>query len=543
MSETPKTWDYLIVTASNDFQARAYESQLAARRRLGLLPGIGEALVVADPGGKRVGSGGSTIFCLLTVLERELKKRPANLSSPNALENILRQLRILIIHAGGDSRRLPVYGPCGKIFVPVPGEWQSELSLALFDRQLPIFSALPGPAKNVGQVVVTAGDALIRFNAAEVRLADIGMTALGCYATPDAASKHGVFCPLPDGQVRLYLQKPKPEEQQRLGAINDKNQSILDIGVMSFDAATAMAMLRGFGVVAQAGGSLAMDPKMEAQIYSRGLDIYREVCCAMGTEATVQHHQSQVHAAGSTWDTASLAKIYQELKGLPFFIQVLEQCSFLHFGTTRQLIQSGHEMVIQDKGSLPPDGLLVLNNQLRSAGKIQGTNAWVEACRITAPVQLAGENVVVNVDIDAPLTLAAGECLDVVEGLSRQKERVFFVRPHGIKDTFKDVASKGGTFCGLPLLQWLEQAGIQTEAVWDAEVAPAQRSLWDARVFPAVPSAADYQHWLWMLKPGQATPEQKAAFQKADRYSSAEIALLANQDSFYRRRTEIRRNQ
>ena len=114
----PFAWDYLIVTASNDAQASAYEAQLSVRRKLGLLTGIREALVVPDPGGKRVGSGGSTVHCLKRVLAREtggLKPAPAS-------EEVFRRLRILIIHAGGDSKRLPAYGPCGKISVPVPGE-------------------------------------------------------------------------------------------------------------------------------------------------------------------------------------------------------------------------------------------------------------------------------------------------------------------------------------------------------------------------------------------------------------------------------------
>ena len=70
----PHTWDYLILTASNDRQAAGYESQLAVRRRAGLLPEVGTALVVADPLGKRVGSGGSTLYCLMRVLEAEIQR-------------------------------------------------------------------------------------------------------------------------------------------------------------------------------------------------------------------------------------------------------------------------------------------------------------------------------------------------------------------------------------------------------------------------------------------------------------------------------------
>src|SRR5262245_24522176 len=107
MHQIPEPWDYLVLTASNDHQAAAYEKQLQLRRQIGLLAHVRTALVVADRAGKRIGSGGSTVECLRLLLERE---------------GGLRGRRILIVHAGGDSRRLPAYSPCGKIFVPVPGE-------------------------------------------------------------------------------------------------------------------------------------------------------------------------------------------------------------------------------------------------------------------------------------------------------------------------------------------------------------------------------------------------------------------------------------
>ena len=50
METSVRAWDYLIVTASNEAQAKAYESQLIIRRELGLLSEVREAIVVADPG-------------------------------------------------------------------------------------------------------------------------------------------------------------------------------------------------------------------------------------------------------------------------------------------------------------------------------------------------------------------------------------------------------------------------------------------------------------------------------------------------------------
>ena len=256
--EMLRHWDYLIVTASNDAQARAYESQLALRRGMGLLADIREVLVVADPGGKRIGSGGSTIHCLLEVIDRERRSGPAVPAGREGVEAILRRLRILIVHAGGDSRRLPAYAPCGKIFVPVPGESDAGLAPTLFDRLLPSFLGLPPGGRADGQVVVASGDALTRFDPADVSLAGPGLIALGCHASPEQASRHGVFCPTPDGRVRLYLQKPEPEAQVRVGAVNRYGQTILDIGVMSFDASFALALLDAFGAAPGPAGALVL---------------------------------------------------------------------------------------------------------------------------------------------------------------------------------------------------------------------------------------------------------------------------------------------
>src|SRR5579883_2178437 len=191
-SSMPAAWDYLILTASNAEQARAYQAQLRLRRDLGQLTRVREAMVVADPEGKRVGSGGSTLFSLAAVLERESR---------------LEGLRILIVHAGGDSRRLPAYSPCGKIFVPVPGHSQSALGMTLFDRLVPSFLDLPPGLPGAGQVVVATGDALLRFDPASARLDSPGIVLLSSLVPPEEAARHGVYLVGEDGRLRLYLQK------------------------------------------------------------------------------------------------------------------------------------------------------------------------------------------------------------------------------------------------------------------------------------------------------------------------------------------------
>jgi fucokinase len=535
----PEPWDYLIVTASNEAQARAYELQLGVRRRLGLLDDFREVLVVADPQGKRVGSGGSTIYCLLRVLEGELPRRPGAALDRAAVEGALRGQRILILHAGGDSRRLPAYAPCGKIFVPVPGPRLGPLTSTVFDHLLRTFAPFPAMPAGCGQVVVAAGDALIQFDVAAVRLAAEGLTALGCYAEPEQSRKHGVFCAPGSGPVRFFLQKPSPAEQARRGALNRDGRSILDVGVMSFDGGVALSLLQAADLTVSPQGALTCSAAMHERLLTRGLDIYREVCCALGTEATPEHLIASARASGSTWDDAMLGRLYAELRPIRFHVQVLAECSFLHFGTTRQLIGSGRELLLQTDPSAPADAPLCLNTAMLPGGAVKGGRAWIEGCRLGAPLLLAGDNVVIGVDLAQPLSLPAGACLDVMAGRNRDAQAVWFVRCYHLHDTFKDTLPQGATFCGRPLGDWLAAAGARPDDVWDPAIPADRRSLWDARVFPAVARPDDYRAWLWMFHDRAPSEAQQKAFLAADRYSMAEMATLADQDAFHDRRAAI----
>ena len=513
--EAPGVWDYLIVTAANDRQAAAYQSQIRLRREMRRLPQVRDFLVIADRDGRRIGSGGSTLQCLDEVLRRE--SQPGDgLSDGRHAEAILSRLRILIVHAGGDSRRLPAYSPCGKIFVPLPGGTHPKKGSTLFDRLVPAFLALPAGAPGAGQVVVAAGDALIRFDPAEVQFAAPGITALGAPASPQEAARHGVLCPNPDGSVRLYLQKPDVPTQIAAGAIGADGRSVLDVGIMSLDAAAAARLLRAF----RTGPA-------RAAILSHGIDLYREICCALGTDATLAHYVKTARSSKSALGDAVLESLFAELRSIPLHMRVLDACSFLHFGSTSQLISSGLELLTQDLGAPPPTTILDINNEVRANGAIAGPNVWVEGCRLWAPLVLRGRNVVVGVDVLEPLELPAGACLDVSSGLDRKGGKVCFIRCCGVDDTFKRSLAEGATFCGAALADWLRAVGAPLSSIWDDQTPEQERTLWNARVFPAEKEPGAFRRWLWMFDIAGATPRQKSAFLSADRYSSTEIAGAA----------------
>jgi hypothetical protein len=232
----------------------------------------------------------------------------------------------------------------------------------LFDRLVPDFLALPPGVPGRGQVVVAAGDALIRFDASQVSFSKPGLTAIGCSATPDEATRHGVFCLGPDDVASLYLQKPSISVQQARGAIDASGRVALDVAVMSLDAQAAQALLDAFG-------------PMETAL-AGGIDLYREVCCALGSAATLEHYLDSVRASGSSWTDAALSRVFPALNRIPLYVQLVPACRFLHFGSTRQLIESGLALVAEDHAAETASTVLAVNSRIAPPARVHGRDSW-----------------------------------------------------------------------------------------------------------------------------------------------------------------------
>ena len=458
---------------------------------------------------------------------------------------VLQGLRILIIHAGGDSRRLPAYSPCGKLFLPVPGESDSVLGETLFDRQLPVYLELPPPDGGKGQTVITTGDVLLLFNPEGVHFREQGITGLGTWVAPEVAQDHGVFCAPESDRVRCFLQKPGTADQERMGAVNRYGRSLLDIGVMNLDPETAIRLLGFAGVQAGSDETWKWTGPAAEEIEAKGLDFYREVCCALGTETSFQDYMRVMQESGTRLSRDVMQALYETVSDLPFSVHRLSDCGFLHFGTLPQLIQSGTELLRAQPGGTQAQACLCMNNHLDPDGSILGSPAWVEGCRLDADLTLEGDNVVVGAEIREPLSLRKGACLDVVKGRDREGSPVFFARFYDISDNFKSSHGSGATLCGIPIDRWLIAVGTEAEAVWSGtpDEGRDEKSLWEARLFPAVGSPSEFELWLWMLQPEGASDEQKKTWHEADRYSAAEILTLIDQEDFFLRRWSFRGNE
>ena len=99
----PATKLLVVVTAANDLQATSARIELEKRS----LPAHTKTIAVADPAGRRIGSGGGTLNAL---------KAAHDLLGDAWLDDRL----ILIIHSGGDSQRAPSQSVCGKAWSLLP---------------------------------------------------------------------------------------------------------------------------------------------------------------------------------------------------------------------------------------------------------------------------------------------------------------------------------------------------------------------------------------------------------------------------------------
>ncbi len=218
-------FDLIVVTAANAAQAKGYRAMVAPLR--GRI--ADDIAVVPDPGGKRVGSLGSTVEVLRKI-------------------GGLRGRRVLVCHSGGDSKRLPSYAAIGKAFVPVPDGRGGTVSL--FERIVANMERLRLPGSGL---LVVCGDVAPEFDFGSCDFSRPGVTGVACLGAPSVGSRHGVYVPewgrvgtrgrCVACEVKGFLQKPSPAEAKAAGAVRGGKLAV-DTGILWIDPNTAAKMAK-----------------------------------------------------------------------------------------------------------------------------------------------------------------------------------------------------------------------------------------------------------------------------------------------------------
>ena len=333
-----------------------------------------EYFCTCDPIGHRLGSGGGTTWLL------------------DQAKDWLGGERCIVLHAGGQSKRLPSYAVSGKVLTPIPVfRWErgQRLSQTLLDLQLPLYERMMAQAPRRLTTMIVSGDVYIR--AAE-RIGDIPDADVVCYGLwldASIARNHGVFVSdrRTPGVLKQMLQKPSPERLQEL--LRD-HYYLTDIGIW-------MLSDKAVRLLAQRSTSEASPLPSHLKAY----DLYSEFGCALGTDPTIDD---------------------PELRALTVAIVPLPGGAFYHFGTSREMISStlAVQNIVNDQRDImhndrkPHPSIFTQNTVSHYRFTEENYNIWIENSYIGPRWRLTHDNVVTGVpENDWDITLGPGECIDV----------------------------------------------------------------------------------------------------------------------------------
>ena len=464
----------------------------------------------SDPPQQQLGSGGGAAW----LLEQAWRAQSGATQFQQWLDAGVK----VIVHGGGESRRLPAYAAPGKLFLPLPVfRWAlgQRLDQTLFDAQRPLLDQLAARAPASSRVLIASGDVLIRAGRELPALPDADIISIGLGAKPETAQHFGVFfCPhhAPD-KLAFFLQKPTPD---RIRELANEHLFFIDTGIWILSARAVAALL------AQCGWDAAAQKFNGGKVAGYGL--YDELGLHLGSTPCKQH---PVFSALTT------------------AVVTLPGGAFHHFGNNRDIIGSALELqnLGMDhtdpgmvRGGLHPQQFIqnaVFHFPLRR--EINHT-LWVENSYVPAGWQLAHEHVLTGVpENDWTLSLESGACLDFVP----VGEKDFAVRAYGIGDVFRGrVGDKATSWFGRPAADWFAARGLTlAQAGLDAV-----QDIQGAKLFPVfAPAALDgaLVEWLCAAQPADDARCRKL-WLAAPRLSASELAQQANLARLYTQRRRFR---
>ncbi len=477
-AQTP-WWDAVVLTASSAKHAEHYMDEIRRRQHQGKIPDAAY-LAVADPGNRRIGSGGATLNALRVIGPR--------------LARGWQDARVLVIHSGGEIRRMPQYSLSGKLFgaLPVRTPW-GDVS-TVFDELL-ILSSGWTERLSAG-LVVASGDVLLSFVPDELDWSRPGVTGVALRQPAGIGSEHGVYIADSSGRVYSFLQKPSVAEVSAAGGLLAGDMAAVDTGLLRFDS-TLTAKLARLGNAA--GESVPF------------MDLYRHFTTALTGQWKISDGEHSV-----------LREVHTILTGQPFWCSVLDG-DFTHVGTTK----SFHKLVT---GETDFSHLYEARQRMEVAIPEGVRSAGVIIDSVLAPgTELGPASIAIECDLSVPAVIGAGAILHGACAVGRAIEvpestvlhQVPVTIPHGPVGTVVrlygvDDDPKDAMWMGQPLADQLARLGIEEEAVWPG-VPETERILWNAELFPLGTTNDAWRAARWLM--GSGTDYSLAEWRSARRLS------------------------
>ncbi len=413
------TWDYVILTASNEAQAKGYRAQIEARLTAGQLPVSTHYAVLPDPDGKRVGSGGATLNAILYVKSEEDKK--GNVTPFDK--------KILVIHSGGDSKRVPQYSACGKLFSPVPRTLPDDRRSTLFDEFL-IGMSTVAPRIGAG-MLICSGDVLLLFNALQIDFYSKGAAALSIKENVETGKNHGVFLKDENGNVGSFLHKQTTEMLTSVGAVDSNGNVDIDTGAVILDS----------NILSDLCTLVEKTPEKYINEKAR-LSFYGDFLYPLATNSTLEQFYKEKPEGDFTEELRECrTELWEVLSPYNMKLIRLSPASFIHFGTTKELLH----LMTDDmdsyhflgwSGNIGSNVVSIdyaVSNSYISRRAAIGKGSYIEDCYIHKN-SAVGENCVLSGVTLTGETVPNGT---VLHGLKLYDGR-FVVRMYGVNDNPKE---------------------------------------------------------------------------------------------------------
>lgn len=459
-----------------------------------------EYFCTSDPVGARLGSGGGTNWLMEACHQDEAPEE--------SFEQWLSREKRILLHAGGQSRRLPAYAPSGKILTPIPVfRWErgQRIGQNLLQLQLPLYQRIMNAAPQGLRTLIASGDVYIRAGKLQ-QIPDVDVVCYGLWVDPSLAKNHGVFLSKRETPEVLdfVLQKPSVEQ---LGQLMFTHLFLMDIGIwLLSDKAVNVLMRKSTGE----NGEIL------------NYDLYSDFGQALGEHPTL---------------------VDEELAQLKVAVLPLQDGEFYHYGTSREMISSTEAIqnLVYDQRAIMHRGLKahpsIFTQNCRHDITFRSTNCntWIENAWVGNGWTLTHENIITGVPRnDWEIVLRPGICVDIVP----LGEKQWVVRPYGFNDAMRgDLHDESTMFLGTSIAKWLSERGISADEV------EGNTDLQNSRIFPVCNDVDEMERFLrWMIaEPQSDSDEMTAVWRSSERLSANGISDRANLRRLHRQRLDFRK--
>lgn len=448
-------WDYVILTASNEQQAEGFRRQIEERKEF--LPSSTRFVAIPDRDGKRVGSGGATLEVLKYLHEQEKS---------------FDKLRVLVIHSGGDSKRVPQYSALGKLFSPVPHRLANGRNSTLFDEFMICMSSVPSRIRE--GMVLLSGDVLLLFNPLQIDYNNVGAAAISFKENVETGKNHGVYLNGENGNVKCCLQKKPVEELRRVGAVNEADCVDIDTGALIFSTEMIESL---YSLIAAPG-----DYDKYVNERTR-LSLYADFLYPLAEDSTLEAFYRE-KPEGEFCDelTEARERVWKVLRPYRMKLLRLAPAKFIHFGTTREILElmCGGVEEYSDLGWSRLVGSSINNdtagyNSILSSKASIGENCYLEVSYVHSRAKVGKHCVLSFVDIHDEVIPDNV----VLHGL-KQRDGKFVVRIFGVNDNPKENKLFGKDLDEVSAKLGADLWNGENHTLWTAELYPEKDTIKEA---------------------------------------------------------------